>query len=224
MSDFSKKLILKLVENADSENVFFMEKYMKNQFRFLGIKQDTRRKIFNNFIKEYGLPDKAHFETLIKELFGNDFRESQYCGMELMKKMKKYWDVKSIDLIEYLILEKAWWDTVDFISLHLAGDYFQMFPKEIPLRIERWMNSGNRWLQRAAILYQLKYKEQTQVSLLLKCVSVLASSKEFFIRKACGWALRELSKTNPQVVKEFILSHNLSGLTRREASKYIEGL
>ena len=86
------------------------------------------------------------------------------------------------------------------------------------------MNSGNRWLQRAAILYQLKYKEQTQVSLLLKCVSVLASSKEFFIRKACGWALRELSKTNPQVVKEFILSHNLSGLTRREASKYIEGM
>ena len=224
MSDFSKKLILKLVENADSENVFFMEKYMKNQFRFLGIKQDTRRKIFNNFIKEYGLPDKAHFETLIKELFGNDFRESQYCGMELMKKMKKYWDVKSIDLIEYLILEKSWWDTVDFISVHLAGAYFQMFPKEIPLRIERWMNSGNRWLQRAAILYQLKYKEQTQVSLLLKCVSDLASSKEFFIRKACGWALRELSKTNPQVVKEFILSHNLSGLTRREASKYIEGL
>ncbi len=224
MSDFSKKLILKLVENADSENVFFMEKYMKNQFRFLGIKQDTRRKIFNNFIKEYGLPDKAHFETLIKELFGNDFRESQYCGMELMKKMKKYWDVKSIDLIEYLILEKSWWDTVDFISVHLAGAYFQMFPKEIPLRIERWMNSGNRWLQRAAILYQLKYKEQTQVSLLLKCVSVLASSKEFFIRKACGWALRELSKTNPQVVKEFILSHNLSGLTRREASKYIEGM
>ena len=102
MSDFSKKLILKLVENADSENVFFMEKYMKNQFRFLGIKQVIRRNIFKNFIKEYGLPDKAHFETLIKELFGNDFRESQYCGMELMKKMKKYWDVKSIDLIEYL--------------------------------------------------------------------------------------------------------------------------
>ena len=83
------------------------------------------------------------------------------------------------------------------------------------------MDSKNMWLQRAAILFQLKYKDKTDTDLLFKLIEETASSKEFFIRKAAGWALRELSKTNPGLVLEFVLSHNLSGLTKREASKYL---
>lgn len=221
MSQFIVDLRRELIEYANPERAAPMEKYMKNRFPFLGIKMEDRRKVFKEFIKEKGLPGKEDFVEIVKDLFDCNFREFHYCGMELMKMMKKFWRIESIKLIEYLIKTNSCWDTVDFIAVHLAGSYFQDFPKEIQKTIKAWMDSKNMWLQRAAILFQLKYKDKTDTDLLFKLIEETASSKEFFIRKAAGWALRELSKTNPGLVLEFVLSHNLSGLTKREASKYL---
>ena len=77
------------------------------------------------------------------------------------------------------------------------------------------------WLQRTAILFQLKYKKKTDVPLLFHCITTMADSKEFFIRKAIGWALREYSKTDAEVVQSFVASTELSPLSVREALKVI---
>lgn len=221
MSQFIVDLRGKLIEYAKPERAEPMEKYMKNRFPFLGIKMEDRRKVFKEFIIEKGLPGKEDYTEIVKELFDCNFREFHYCGMELMKMMKKFWKNDSIKLIEHLIITNSWWDTVDFLAVHLAGSYFQDFPNEIVSRVKAWMGSENIWLQRSAILFQLKYKEKTDTDLLFILIAQTAESKEFFLRKAAGWALRELSKTNPTIVKKFVLSHNLSGLTVREASKYL---
>jgi len=88
-------------------------------------------------------------------------------------------------------------------------------------QIPKWLASGNMWLQRTALLFQLKYKTGTDVELMFQIIRQLAESKEFFIRKAIGWALREYSKTNPAAVMNFVESHPLSNLSKREALKVI---
>ncbi len=76
-------------------------------------------------------------------------------------------------------------------------------------------------VKRAAILFQLKYKEHTNESLLYRFIEQNSDSKEFFIQKAIGWVLREYSKTNPASVRQFIESHSLAALSVREGSKYL---
>jgi 3-methyladenine DNA glycosylase AlkD len=83
------------------------------------------------------------------------------------------------------------------------------------------LQSNNIWLQRSCILFQLKYKKQTDTTLLEKIILQSTGSKEFFINKAIGWALREYSKTNPAWVKNFCSTHPLHNLSRKEALRLI---
>jgi 3-methyladenine DNA glycosylase AlkD len=78
------------------------------------------------------------------------------------------------------------------------------------------------WLQRTCLLFQLKYRKHTDVDLLVGFIMLLRNSKEFFIRKAIGWSLREYSKTNPEFVISFVEKNQLSGLSEREALKWMK--
>jgi 3-methyladenine DNA glycosylase AlkD len=78
------------------------------------------------------------------------------------------------------------------------------------------------WLQRSAILFQLNYKDKTDTDLLTYIINPLSGSKEFFINKAIGWALRNYGKTNPDWVIEFTERTTLSSLSLREALRLIK--
>lgn len=81
-------------------------------------------------------------------------------------KFKKHAEVEDIEQIEYMITKKSWWDTVDHIASNHVGGYMKKFPEQIPLYIDKWLNTDNIWLNRSAILFQLKYKKQTDFDLL----------------------------------------------------------
>jgi 3-methyladenine DNA glycosylase AlkD len=105
----------------------------------------------------------------------------------------------------------------------LVGDYFKIFPVHKTAYCHQWLYSGNRWLQRVAIIFQIAYKAQTDSDLLFKNILQVADSQEFFIQKAIGWALREYSKTKPEVVREFVKQHQhlLAPLSKYEALRRI---
>ena len=94
-------------------------------------------------------------------------------------------------------------------------------PEVIKETIDDWAYGDHLWLRRSAILFQLKYKDQTNEELLYRYIEQNAESKEFFIQKVIGWVLREYSKLNPTSVKQFIETHSLSALSVREGSKYL---
>ncbi|MBW6491241.1 MAG: DNA alkylation repair protein [Lentimicrobium sp.] len=199
-----------------------MEKYMKNHFRFLGIKSPERKAILRNFISEKGYPETEQTEAVICNLWKFPEREFQYLGMELASKKAFLKNPERNELIEWMIIHKSWWDTVDFIAGNLAGVWFQHHPEKIPAITEKWMSSGNLWLQRSCLLFQLKYRSATNTDLLTGFILQLKDEKDFFIRKAIGWALRELSKTSPKEVEMILKSIPLSNLSRTEALKYIQ--
>ena len=120
-------------------------------------------------------------------------------------------------MIEHLIVNNSWWDSVDFISKNVLGKYLQLFPEQIQNTVERFSKSNNLWLNRSSILYQLGYKKNTNAAILFNQCERFKESDEFFIQKAIGWALREYGKTNPKAVLGFVKSTKLKPLSHREA-------
>jgi 3-methyladenine DNA glycosylase AlkD len=221
MDGFVLKLRQKFTENINPQNALQMKAYMRNQYDFFGIKAPEQLQIRQEFLKAEGLPEIAHLPKLVRELWEQPEREFQHFGLALTEKYSKKTDAGFIETLEWMIVTKSWWDTVDFIAANLVGVHFKRFPELIPAYTEKWMNSGNFWLQRSALLFQLKYKKQTDLRLLFGFIERLSDSREFFIRKAIGWTLREYSKTDPDIIIQFVNSHQLQPLSQKEALKVI---
>jgi len=215
-------LIDALQEASDPKDAFQMRQYMMDRFEFFGIRMKHRREICRTFVKENGLPEFSDLEEVVKECFIAPQRELHYFGQELPVRFKRRWDEDIINLFEWMILNKSWWDSVDFIATNLVGEYFKKFPQYTVEITTLWIDQDNFWLQRAALLFQLRYKEETDVDLLFSHILKHTGQKEFFIRKAIGWALRDLSKTMPDKVIKFVAENEMQPLSKKEALRKIQ--
>jgi 3-methyladenine DNA glycosylase AlkD len=124
-------------------------------------------------------------------------------------------------LYEHLIVAGAWWDHVDSIAIHLVGPILRAHPAEVAPTIRRWATDEDRWRRRSAVIVQNGAKDSTNTNLLAFAIAANVSDRDFFIRKGIGWALREYAKTNPEWVRAFVAGHDLSPLSRREATKHL---
>jgi 3-methyladenine DNA glycosylase AlkD len=221
MNPYNKKIIEVLTMAKDPKNASYMKAYMKDKFEYLGVKTPERRTLTRPFLSNLSLPKVEELWSIVEELWELPEREYQYFAMELVSKYSKFVEKRWINHFEALIIKKSWWDTVDFIAATLVGFYFRKFPEMIKSTTNSWMQSGNIWLQRSCILFQLKYKKDTDTELLSSFIQPLAISKEFFIAKAIGWALREYSKTNPGWVLDFVDNNTLQPLSKKEAIRRI---
>lgn len=199
-----------------------MENYMKNLFPFYGIKTEKRRLILKAIWQENHEEVKQNSREIALQLFAFKEREMHYCGIEiLIKNLKKNYRLEDIQLIEKILTTNSWWDSVDTISKFILGQYLLEFPDETKKVIQRFSDTTNIWLNRAAILFQLGYKQKTNAEILFQQCIKHANSKEFFIQKAIGWALREFGKCYPNEVKSFVNQTKLKPLSNKEALKNI---
>ena len=205
-------------KHKNPENAIPMEKYMKNLFSFYGIKAEERKEIFKEVCKANKEELTQNFRKIAWELFNKEFRELHYCCIEiLIKNLKNNYQKDDLTLIEKLIVTNSWWDSVDSIAKNILGHYLIEFPEETEKVIERFSNSKNMWLNRSAILFQLGHKKNTNYELLFSECEKHSKSKEFFIQKAIGWALREYGGTNPNLVINFVNETELKPLSKKEA-------
>ncbi|AWH86207.1 DNA alkylation repair protein [Flavobacterium album] len=218
--DFIDNLSLAYKENASPEKAVPMEKYMKNLFVFYGLKTDLRRSLHKAAAEKHKAELKENARGIALELYNKKQREYHYSAIEiLIKKLKNKFVKEDINLIEKLLVTHSWWDSVDTISKYLLGEYLRQYPEETAEVVARFSASENMWLNRAAILFQLGYKKDTDAGILFGECEKHRHSKEFFIQKAIGWALREYAKTNPGDVKNFVATAGLKPLSTREALK-----
>ena len=194
--------------------------YMRHQFEYFGLKMPAWMGLTKVIHAEKGLLEGENLKQLIRLCFEDDHREMHYFALESLQKTLKNQPSECIEFLEELIQTRSWWDTVDWIN-KLVGLHFRRYPELIKPVTERWMASGNMWLQRVCMIFQLPYKDKTDSVLLFDYVQRLAGSKEFFLQKGAGWALRQYARTNPEAVAEFVGKTPLAALTRREALKHI---
>lgn len=217
------QLLQSTFENErNKEKAVEMEKYMRGMFPFIGLQAQERRQLSSPFMKDLKFKENKDIESIIRSLWEMPEREYQYVAVDYLVRNKKHLTIDHLDLIEYLIVTKSWWDTVDLIASHLVGILFSKYPHLIKERGEEWLHSDHIWLQRTMLLFQLKYKEDTDEELLFSIIKQLNHIDEFFIQKAIGWSLREYSKTKPMVVTDFIERQALSNLAKREGLKYMQ--
>ena len=211
-------------KNSCKDYAVGAQKYMKSEMPYYGVSSPKKKKIDSKLKKEYKLESFDEWFSVVSGLWdGAKFREERYAAMTILRQYGEYHTLRIVPLVEHMIVTGAWWDFVDEISPRVVGDLLKKYPKEMEKTLRSWNESKHMWLRRASILAQLKFKEETNTKLLSEFIKRTMHEKEFFIRKAIGWALREYSKTNKKWVGEFIDKNRagLSNLSVREGSKYV---
>ena len=211
-----------LQRHGNTTKVPQMQAYMKTVQLFYGVQSKLRKQIFRNAIKKYPITSRIEWEKVILELWNGTHREEMYQALEIAQRYKKYHNEEAWPLFEILLRSATNWDTVDGIAPSLIGglvDKYRYFEKNI----WEWSDDENFWVRRTSLLVHLKHKERTNIKLLSQTILKLSHEKEFFIRKAIGWVLRQYSYTDSQWVSQFVEKYEdkLSGLSKREALKAI---
>ncbi|HLR92199.1 MAG TPA: DNA alkylation repair protein [Atopostipes sp.] len=219
--------------NKNPKKISGMEKYMRNQFKFLGIQAAERRELARLFLNQLTKKTRERWknksdsnqsvvgwETLFF-LWELPEREFQLVGIDYLKRVQEYFVLEDLKHLKQLVLTKSWWDTVDSLAKNV-GTIVSKEPK-LTETMRDWSVDSNLWIRRVSILHQLSLKEKTNKELLAEVILNNVDDEEFFIRKAIGWALREYAKTNEQWVVDFveINKEDLSPLSYREATKNI---
>lgn len=210
-------------EVSNKEMASKMSAYMVDQFKFLGIQTPIRRKLSNEFIKSATDSNASQILKMVNSLWNISHREFQYVAIDLMIKNYAKFSLDDIYRIFDIAVQKSWWDSIDglasVINKILKSNRSSDECKQI---LDHAITSENLWIRRMALLHQLGWKELTDIDCLFSFALQNANEKNFFIRKAIGWSLRDYAKYDHASVYEFInLNKNLfSPLTIREATKH----
>lgn len=216
--------------HADCERAVAMSAYMRNLFPFFGISAQDRRRLQQATLRSQGglLTIEEAFRCA-EDLYAHQERELHYAACDILVKAlsKKALGVLSdherteyLNRTEALLTQHQWWDTVDVLAPRVAGGLLRGHHDLLDSWTLRWAKSDDFWLQRSAIISQLHYKQETDAEIVFRGILMRASSREFFVQKAAGWALRQYAYVNASAVVEFVTAHpELSRLTKREALK-----
>ena len=220
--DLASFLKQQLRDNAQPEKAVQMQAYMKMSQPFYGVAAPERKLLFKEAKQRFTISTQEEYEDTVIALWRGSHREEQYQALMVAEQFKAFRNVESVSLYEQLLHSATHWDTVDWIAITLAGLLIKD-NKQLEHHLLHWREDANFWLRRAAIIAHIKHKQKTNLPLLAETILMLAHEKEFFIRKAIGWALREYSKTDKSWVVTFVDTHQntLSGLSQREALKII---
>ncbi|MFZ6776166.1 DNA alkylation repair protein [Undibacterium sp. Ji83W] len=228
MKEIISQCQLGLSSLADPVRAQAMRAYMKNRFEFLGIPAPDRRKACADILRQLKTADADELLQIATGLWACEEREYQYLAVDILA--KHYRRLRPADIPALLVLaqQKSWWDTVDGLA-GIVGDLLRQnltASRDIQAGMDKALEHPDFWVRRIALLHQLGWREQTDVDRLFTYTLTLADEKEFFIRKAIGWALRDYAWHDPAAIREFLQENQnlFSGLSYREAAKNLEKL
>jgi len=208
---------------ADPDRATPMRAYMKDVSPFLGITSTIRRSAQRSAWR--GLPALSPPEVAdaARALWALPEREYQYAACDLLAREARRLPGDFVaDPVESLLTDRPWWDTVDALGTAVITPLVAAHPDQVPT-MWRWLDSGDRWLIRAAIQHQRGLKDRTDLDRLLAMCDRFASDREFFIAKAIGWALRDVTRWDATAVQGFVDAHpDLSTVARREALRGLD--
>jgi 3-methyladenine DNA glycosylase AlkD len=208
---------------ADPDRAAGMQAYMKSEMPCLGVRLPQVRALVRAAARERPFQSTAALRETVLELWrGAAYREQRYAATELtnVAAARRLLEPGLITMYEELIVTGAWWDHVDEVAGRV-GDLLLKFPDTIRPVVRDWRNSADRWLRRTSIICQRSARDHTDRALLTDAITANAADTDFFLRKAIGWALRSYAYTDPEWVRDFVATHELSPLSVREATKHL---
>ena len=181
-----------------------MQAYMKSVMPCRGVSAPLQKRLWRELFAAHPLTAHDEWRDVVLELWrGAKFREERYAAIALIdaRAYKPFLSTNDLPMLEEMIVTGEWWDLVDALATHPLGDVLRQDPGRVGRVMRKWAKSPDMWKRRAAILSQIRFKADTDLQLLYDCIEPNLADREFFIRKAIGWALRSLAWTNPREVK-----------------------
>jgi 3-methyladenine DNA glycosylase AlkD len=213
-----------LASAADPVRAPQMQAYMKSAMPYRGVSSPILKRLCRDAFKAHPLHTAAEWQRVVLELWRKAaFREERYAAVLLTqaRAYRAFVTFSSLPMFEEMIVSGAWWDFVDTLAGHNLGDILRAEPRRMKPLMRRWARDADLWKRRSAILCQLGFKKDTDLELLYACIEPNLSRKDFFIRKAIGWALRQYAWTDPREVRRYVKANRdrLSALSVKEALK-----
>lgn len=204
-----------------------MQAYTKSSIPYYGVPAPEQRQIYRAVFKEHPLSGWDRWHSTVLALWRQArFREERYAAIELSghRLYRAFQTLETLPMYEEIITTGAWWDYVDAVAIHRVGAFLlRDFKRKISPLLRNWSRSDDLWKRRTSIISQVSSQEETNLGLLYHCIENNLDDREFFIRKAIGWALRAYAWTNPAEVRRYVAANEsrLSPLSRREALKNV---
>jgi len=225
VAEFHRAVRAALAPLADVRLAAGMRAYMRGRFEYLGIQTPVRRAAITPLIKAFKPADAAELRKAADGLWKMREREYQYVAVDLLA---RYHAVLSLDDLPWLlglVQSKSWWDSVDAL-LKAVGPVVRRAGIKGKRAMDAAVKHDNFWVRRIAMLHQLGLRDEVDTARLFRYAELLAAEKEFFIRNAIGWALRDYAWHDWRAVDRFLKTTQieLSGLTVREARKNLAAL
>jgi 3-methyladenine DNA glycosylase AlkD len=201
-----------------------MQAYMKSAMPYYGIQAPELRAVCKRLYQAHTIESASVWrETCLRIWRGARFREERYAAIELtgVRLYRPFQTPETLPMYQEMIVTGAWWDFVDAIASNRLGPLLRSYPAQMQKEMRKWSRGRDLWKRRAAILCQLGFKRDTDLDLLYACIEPSLSSKEFFLQKAIGWALRQYAWTDPREIARYVRERGkeLSALSKREALK-----
>jgi len=211
---------------ADPERARGAERYLRSVLPCLGIRADDFRRALRPVFADVLLADADAWRTLVLGLFrGATYRDEWWAAAFLAgdRRARGFQTTDVLPMYEEMIVTAAWWDVVDDLATHRLSEVLRREPARMKRTMRSWSRGENLWKRRSAILCQVPLKRETDLGFLYEVIEPSLGAKEFFLRKAIGWALRSYAWTDPAEVVRYVERNRarLSGLSVREALKNV---
>jgi 3-methyladenine DNA glycosylase AlkD len=226
VSDLTAELLKRLDDRfaaaRDPTRAAAMRAYMRDQFRYVGLPAPQLRAIERIVFAGLAAPTESDLREFTLACWQRPEREFQYVACDYLRTHVGVPEPSFMPIARQLITTRPWWDTVDALATRFVGGLVQRHPALVTT-MDEWSTEPDMWLVRTAILHQLHYGPATDTARLFGYCERQAGHRDFFVRKAIGWALRHYARTDPEAVRAFVEANrsHLSPLSVREATKHL---
>lgn len=208
-------------ERADREAA-----YLKSSMVHLGVSVPVGRAIVKDVLGARPALDRGAVCGIIDALWEEPEFEMRRAATEVAVANRAVFQRGDLEPIAALMSDAGTWAINDEWAIRVVGRIFQSDPVAVRADFDRWIHDENFWVRRAVILAYIPRIRSGEdvVDELGTYAEHLLGEREFFIRKAVGWAMRESARRHPESVVAWVQPRQdrMSGLTRREALRTID--
>ena len=201
------KLIYEELKKGDIDSILKMiskelEKEKTDKLQF------TKTSLLNSIGQELGkllLKEEWKFERLI-ELWKKGKRDERLIVISALGKISKNNYKKTRQFVLDILEDVSDWEICDQLALRVIVSLAVQEQKKIFSLMEKWVKSENKWIRRLAVATVPPYirTKKSDSKICLNFLEKVMKERDKDVKKAVGWALREISKKDAKSVFDFL--------------------
>jgi 3-methyladenine DNA glycosylase AlkD len=200
------------------------KRYLKSDLKFLGASYWQTGAQLKAWATAHPAIGHAELVMLVEALWSKPIFERRAAAAMLLERFPRLLTPTDMPLIERLLRESLTWALVDGLAADVVGGILAGSPAEVEPILDRWATDPDFWIRRSSLLAELRpLRAGADLAPFPRRADGMLEEREFFIRKAIGWVLREVGKRRPDEVVAWLAprTHRASGVTMREAVRYL---